>query len=62
MQRRPFPWQLHLLLGVLSVLAAGIVLVRGATVDWTAERIVTAAVFAGFGVLWLVAARRGRHA
>jgi len=62
MRGRPFPWQLHLALGVLSLLAAGMLVLRGVTVDWTTERIISGAVFAAFGILWLVAARLGRRA
>lgn len=54
-QRSSFPPVGFFILGVLSLAAATLFLVRAATVAGTAERIWSAIVFAGFGVFWLVA-------
>lgn len=53
-KRSSFPPVGFLILGVLSLAAAILFLVRAATVESTAERVWSAIVFAGFGVFWLV--------
>jgi hypothetical protein len=54
-QRSSFPPVGFLILGVLSLGASALFLIRAATVEGTAERLWSAVVFAGFGVFWLVA-------
>ncbi|MEA2000718.1 MAG: hypothetical protein U9N84_02335 [Actinomycetota bacterium] len=54
-QRSPFPPVGFLILGVLSLGAAALFLIRAAIVEGTAERIWSAVVFAGLGVFWVVA-------
>ncbi len=54
-KRSSFPPVGFLILGVLSLAAATLFLVRAATVEGTAERVWSAVVYTGFGVFWLVA-------
>ncbi len=56
MARPPrFPPIGFLILGVLSLAASIVFVVRAAVVDATSERVSSAVLFAGFGVLWLAA-------
>jgi len=50
-----FPPVGFLILGVLSLAAAALFIIRAAVVEGTAERLWSAVVFGGFGVFWLVA-------
>lgn len=54
-EKNTFPPLGFLILGVLSVVASIIFVVRAAVVDGTLERILSAVVFGGFGVFWLTA-------
>ena len=54
-QRSSFPPVGFLILGLLSLAAATLFLIRAATVEGTAERVWSAVVFAGFGIFWLAA-------
>lgn len=54
-KKSTFPPLGFLILGVLSVVASVIFVVRAAVVDGTLERILSAVLFGGFGVLWLTA-------
>ncbi len=54
-EKKTFPPLGFLILGVLSVVASIIFVVRAAVVDGTLERILSAVLFGGFGVLWLSA-------
>jgi hypothetical protein len=55
MTQRTFPRNGFLLLGLLSVAAAIAFIGRAWAVDPTMERIVSAVLFGGFGVLWIIA-------
>lgn len=55
MERRGFPPAGFLLLGVSSIAAAAVFLIRAAGVEATAERLWSAVIFAAMGVFWLVA-------
>ena len=54
-EKKAFPPLGFLILGVLSIAASTLFVVRAAVVDGTVERILSAVVFGGFGVLWLTA-------
>jgi len=51
---RKFPASGFLLLGILSILASVVFIVRAAGVEATTERIWSALAFAAMGILWLV--------
>jgi hypothetical protein len=55
MTQRTFPRNGFLLLGVLSLAAAILFAARAFAVEATMERIVSAVLFGGFGLLWIVA-------
>ena len=56
MARQPsFPPIGFLVLGVLSLAASVVFIIRAVTVEGTAERIWSAVLFGGFGVFWLAA-------
>jgi uncharacterized membrane protein len=48
-----FPPAAFLVLGVLSLIAAGLFVFRAATVEATAERFWSAILFGGFGLFWI---------
>jgi len=52
-----FPPRGFLTLGVLSLAATAVFIVRAISIDATGERIISAIVFGAMGVLWLVAYR-----
>lgn len=54
-KRSSFPLAGFLILGVLSLAASAVFLVRAVVVEGTLERVLSAAVFGVFGALWLVA-------
>ena len=54
-RRSSFPPIGFLILGVLSLAAAVVFIVRAAVVEGTAERLWSAVLFGGFGVFWLAA-------
>lgn len=54
-QRSSFPPTGFLILGVLSVAASILFVVRAAAVEATAERIWSAVLFGAFGIFWLAA-------
>jgi hypothetical protein len=53
--RSTFPRGGYLVLGVLSLAAAVLFVVRAFVVEATTDRILSAALFGGMGVVWLVA-------
>jgi len=55
MSRREFPSAGFLILGVLSLVASILFVVRAAGVEATAERIWSALAFGAMGIFWLVA-------
>ena len=55
MQRHEFPDAGFLTLGILSLLAAAVFVVRAAGVEATGERIWSAIAFGAIGVFWLAA-------
>lgn len=55
MTQQTFPRAAFLVLGVLSLAAAAIFVTRAIVVEDTVERIVSAILFGGFGLLWLYA-------
>jgi uncharacterized membrane protein HdeD (DUF308 family) len=57
----PFPPAGFLILGVLSVAASAVFLVRAVVVGATAERILSAVLFGAFGFFWLAAYRSARR-
>jgi hypothetical protein len=57
MQARPFPRSGFLLLGVLSLVAAGLFGLRAVIVEATLERVISGAVFLILGLFWLLAFR-----
>ncbi len=60
MTGRGFPRSGFLLLGVLSLAAAAVFVVRMVMVEATGERITSAIAFGVMGMLWLAAYRSGR--
>lgn len=62
MANRGFPRSGFLLLGVLSLAAAVIFVIRAVMVEATGERITSAIAFGVIGVLWLAAYHSGRGA
>jgi hypothetical protein len=56
-----FPPVAFLVLGVLSLMAAGIFVFRAATIEASAERIWSVVVFGGFGVFWIAAYASARR-
>ena len=62
MANREFPRSGFLLLGVLSLAAAVVFIVRMVMVEATGERIASAIIFGVMGMLWLIAHRSGRGA
>ena len=61
MTRYEFPSAGFLILGVSSVAASMLFIVRAAGVEATAERIWSAIVFGTMGVFWLAAYWSSRH-
>ena len=61
MSRYEFPSVGFLILGVLSVAASLLFIVRAAGVEATAERIWSAVVFGAMGVFWLAVYWSSRH-
>ena len=61
MTRYDFPSVGFLILGVLSVAASLLFIVRAAGVEATAERIWSAVVFGAMGVFWLAVYWSSRH-
>jgi hypothetical protein len=61
MTRYEFPSVGFLILGVLSVAASLLFIVRAAGVEATAERIWSAVVFGAMGVFWLAVYWSSRH-
>jgi hypothetical protein len=61
MTRYEFPSAGFLILGVLSLAASVVFIVRAAGVEATAERIWSAVVFGAMGVFWLAVYRSSRH-
>ena len=61
MTGREFPRSGFLLLGVLSLAAAAVFVVRMVAVEATGERIASAIVFGVMGLLWLIAHVSGRR-
>lgn len=61
MTRHEFPSAGFLILGVLSLGASVLFIVRAASVEATAERIWSAVVFGAMGILWLGAYWSSRH-
>ncbi len=55
MRKLEFPTAGFLVLGVLSLAASVVFIVRAAGVEATAERIWSAVVFAAMGMFWLTA-------
>jgi hypothetical protein len=62
MTNRGFPRSGFLLLGVLSLAAAVVFVIRVVMVEATGERITSAIAFGVIGTLWLIAHRSGRGA
>ena len=62
MTGRKFPRSGFLLLGVLSLAAAAVFVVRMVAVEATGERIASAIVFGVMGTLWLAAYLSGHRA
>jgi hypothetical protein len=61
MTTREFPTVGFLILGVLSLAASVLFVMRAAVVEATAERIWSAVVFGAMGVFWLAAYWSSRH-
>jgi hypothetical protein len=61
MSKHQFPPAGFLILGVLSLAASILFIVRAAGVEATAERIWSALVFGAMGILWLAAYWSSRH-
>lgn len=61
MTRYEFPAAGFLILGVLSLAASVLFIVRAAGAEATAERIWSAVVFGAMGVFWLAAYWSSRH-
>lgn len=61
MTSQEFPPTGFLVLGVLSLVASVLFLVRAVGVEATTERMVSAAVFGVMGVLWLAAYWSSQH-
>jgi hypothetical protein len=61
MTRHEFPSVGFLILGVLSLAASVLFIVRAAGVEATTERIWSAVVFGAMGVFWLAAYWFARH-
>jgi hypothetical protein len=61
MTRYEFPSAGFLILGVLSLAASVVFIVRAAGVEATAERIWSAVVFGAMGVFWLAVYWSSRH-
>ncbi len=61
MQIRRFPRSGFLVLGVLSLVAAGLFGLRAVIVDATLERMISLVVYLVVGVFWLVAFRLADH-
>jgi len=61
MTSHEFPSAGFLILGVLSLGASVLFIVRAASVEATAERIWSAVVFGAMGILWLGAHWSSRH-
>ncbi|MEN8233648.1 MAG: hypothetical protein ABFR89_01835 [Actinomycetota bacterium] len=59
-QGSSFPPLGFLILGVLSLVASLIFIVRSVAVEATAERVWSAVAFFGFGLFWLAAYASGR--
>lgn len=51
MTQRTFPRAGFLVLGLLSLAAAAVFIARAVVIDGTVERIISAVVFAGFGLM-----------
>ena len=62
MTGREFPRSGFLVLGVLSLAAAVLLVIRAVIVEATGERIASAIVFGMMGILWLAAYLSGRRA
>jgi hypothetical protein len=61
MSKHEFPPAGFLILGVLSLGASVLFIVRAAGVEATAERIWSAVVFGALGIFWLAAYWSSRH-
>lgn len=61
MTTRKFPRTGFLVLGVLSIAACLVFVVRAVGVDATAERAWSAVAFGAMGILWLLAYWSSRH-
>jgi len=61
MSKHEFPSAGFLILGVLSLAASILFIVRAADVEATAERIWSAVAFGAIGIFWLAAWWSSRH-
>lgn len=61
MAERSFPSIGFLVLGLLSIAAAAVFVARALVVDPTAERVFSAIMFTGFGLVWLWAYQSDRQ-
>ncbi len=61
MSEHEFPSAGFLILGVLSLAASTLFIVRAASVEATAERIWSALAFGTIGIFWLAAYWSSRH-